>query len=41
MMEDRFDAAAALDAARAQDGRSLRELSEDRPLLLVFLRHFG
>lgn len=32
---------AALDAARAGSGRSLREISEEAPLLLVFLRHFG
>jgi hypothetical protein len=30
-----------LAAARTGDGRSLLELSERTPLLLVFLRHFG
>jgi hypothetical protein len=31
----------ALAAARTQHGTSLLELSAQRPLLVVFLRHFG
>ena len=31
----------ALAASRTADGRSLLELSEHKPLLLIFLRHFG
>jgi hypothetical protein len=32
---------AALGEARTQHGRSLLELSERQPLLIIFLRHFG
>jgi hypothetical protein len=31
----------ALAASRTADGRSLLELSEHGPVLLIFLRHFG
>jgi hypothetical protein len=30
-----------LESYRSQSGRTIRALSQDRPLLLVFLRHFG
>lgn len=32
---------AALEAARTQQGKSLAELTFERPVLAVFLRHFG
>lgn len=35
------DASAALESATTSDGRSLLELSRDKPTLIVFLRHFG
>jgi peroxiredoxin len=38
---DRADVGSALRDARAQSGRSVAELSEQRPVLLVFLRHLG
>jgi hypothetical protein len=30
-----------LETYRSQAGQTIRALSQDRPLLLVFLRHFG
>ena len=33
--------AAAMAGARCQDGRSLLDLSRERPTLAVFLRHLG
>jgi len=30
-----------LESYRSQSGQTIRALSQDRPLLLVFLRHFG
>jgi len=35
------DIAAALAEARTQTGKTLAELSEPTPLLLIFLRQFG
>lgn len=35
------DVAGALGSTTASDGRSLAELSQERPTLIVFLRHFG
>ncbi len=35
------DVSAVLASATASDGRSLLELSRDKPTLIVFLRHFG
>ncbi len=39
-MTDRLDRT-VLNSYRAQTGKTLFELSESRPLLLVFLRQFG
>jgi hypothetical protein len=30
-----------LESYRSQSGQTIQALSQDRPLLLVFLRHFG
>ncbi|MFN0108378.1 MAG: hypothetical protein ACKVZH_05940 [Blastocatellia bacterium] len=40
-MTDKATFTAALTAARDQYGRSLAELSQMAPTLVVFLRHFG
>jgi hypothetical protein len=38
---DRSDLASSLGAFRTETGRSLLELIDESPVLLVFLRHFG
>ena len=38
---DRSDLAGSLDGFRTESGRSLLELLDESPVLLVFLRHFG
>lgn len=40
-MTKNTNVSAALVAARDQDGRSLAELSDIAPTLVIFLRHFG